>query len=371
MKKIVLTGGPCAGKTTAMARVREYLTDLGFDVILVPEAATLVFDAMTRLPTTAPGYARNQAAILHAQLALEDAFSQVAGDRTIMICDRGALDNKVYNTAEGWAELERATGWTDPRLLSRYDAVIHLVSAADGAIGYYHLGGHRYETPTEAAVQDKATQAAWLGHPHHRIIDNTTDFDTKVKRVLAELSHILGVPAPLELERKFLLRAVHLDQVPNKAVSHIWQTYLATSTSRHGGEERVRARAYSDGTTMYTHTLKRATDTLGAREELERAITKKEYDVLLGRADPSLFPIAKTRVCVSDHNAVYEVDVYGGALKGLLILEVEVDDLAKPITFPDWAEVDHEVTGDSKYSNYALSHRISITSGWVKESLGR
>ena len=41
--KIVLTGGPCAGKTTALARVTEFLQRRGVHVLTVPEAATLFF----------------------------------------------------------------------------------------------------------------------------------------------------------------------------------------------------------------------------------------------------------------------------------------------------------------------------------------
>ena len=43
MHKIVLTGGPCAGKTTCLARVSAYLMERGFNVFTVPEAATLLF----------------------------------------------------------------------------------------------------------------------------------------------------------------------------------------------------------------------------------------------------------------------------------------------------------------------------------------
>ena len=41
--KIVLTGGPCAGKTTALARLAGFLRKRGFRVYTVPEAATMAF----------------------------------------------------------------------------------------------------------------------------------------------------------------------------------------------------------------------------------------------------------------------------------------------------------------------------------------
>jgi signal recognition particle GTPase len=40
--KFVLTGGPCAGKTTALARIYSYLRERGFEVITCPEAFTIL-----------------------------------------------------------------------------------------------------------------------------------------------------------------------------------------------------------------------------------------------------------------------------------------------------------------------------------------
>lgn len=42
LTRILLTGGPCAGKTTAMAAISQDLTQLGYKVLVVPEAATLI-----------------------------------------------------------------------------------------------------------------------------------------------------------------------------------------------------------------------------------------------------------------------------------------------------------------------------------------
>ena len=41
--KIVFTGGPCAGKTTAITTIAERLWENGFIVFIVPEAASMIF----------------------------------------------------------------------------------------------------------------------------------------------------------------------------------------------------------------------------------------------------------------------------------------------------------------------------------------
>ena len=38
--KIVITGGPCAGKSTAMSWVQNAFTQMGYAVLFVPETAT-------------------------------------------------------------------------------------------------------------------------------------------------------------------------------------------------------------------------------------------------------------------------------------------------------------------------------------------
>jgi len=41
IKRIVLTGGPCAGKTTALVRIIDHFSNLGFKVFCVPEVPTM------------------------------------------------------------------------------------------------------------------------------------------------------------------------------------------------------------------------------------------------------------------------------------------------------------------------------------------
>ncbi|MBR3576898.1 MAG: AAA family ATPase, partial [Clostridia bacterium] len=38
--KIVITGGPCAGKTTGMGWIKKAFTAMGYSVIFIPETAT-------------------------------------------------------------------------------------------------------------------------------------------------------------------------------------------------------------------------------------------------------------------------------------------------------------------------------------------
>mmetsp|Transcript_44363 Transcript_44363/g.88679 ORF Transcript_44363/g.88679 Transcript_44363/m.88679 type:complete len:122 (+) Transcript_44363:666-1031(+) len=81
--------------------------------------------------------------------------------------------------------------WQD-YILRRYDSVVHLVTAADGAEAYYKRGqvqddsGHsvfRKETPDEAVALDRRLQQCWASHPCHVVVNNdASGFEGKLRR---------------------------------------------------------------------------------------------------------------------------------------------------------------------------------------------
>lgn len=100
-------------------------------------------------------------------------------------------------------------GWNTVYLRDkRYDAVIHLVTAADGAEKYYTLENNvaRYEDAPTAIRVDQSLQNAWRGHPHHIIIDNSApSFEQKVQKTINAVEKFVGVPVSATYYRKFLV----------------------------------------------------------------------------------------------------------------------------------------------------------------------
>ena len=79
IKKIVLTGGPCAGKTTALVRVIEHFSSLGYKVFTIPEVPTLFTQAGMNYLTKNQGFFyEGEKATLEIQMALEDKFLRMA-----------------------------------------------------------------------------------------------------------------------------------------------------------------------------------------------------------------------------------------------------------------------------------------------------
>ncbi|MBR6050374.1 MAG: AAA family ATPase, partial [Clostridia bacterium] len=169
--KIVITGGPCAGKSTAMSWVQNAFTQMGYTVLFVPETATELITGGVA-PWTCGTNGEYQKCQLRLQLDKEKVFEQAAktmdARKVLIVCDRGALDNKAYMDSLEFAQVLEFLGTNEIELRDNYDAVFHLVTAAKGAEEFYTTANNsaRTETVDEAAALDDKLISAWTGHPH-------------------------------------------------------------------------------------------------------------------------------------------------------------------------------------------------------------
>lgn len=188
--KLVITGGPCGGKTDGISAIEECLRSRGVHVIVVPETATELITSGIAIENV--GLENFQSILFERSLNKEktalDAARYMNKD-TIILYDRGLLDTKAYMPEEIFNSIIEKYHITQMHILYRYDAVFHLVTSADGAEEFYTLKNNdaRSETPEEARVLDRKTKEAWVEHPHLRIIDNSTDFEGKINRLLDEI----------------------------------------------------------------------------------------------------------------------------------------------------------------------------------------
>lgn len=356
--KIVITGGPCAGKTTALSWIQNAFTKMGYTVLFVDETATQLITggAAPWLSTSNRDF---QWQLLQLQQAKEKAFTEIGQtmkeNKILVVCDRAAMDNCAYMTEQefGWVLKQMQTNKIELR--DQYDAVFHLVTAAKGAEKYYTLANNqaRTETVEEAAALDDKLIAAWTGHPHFRIIDNSTGFEEKMLRLIREITAFLGEPAPLEIERKYLISRPNLyalEQMPNCERVEIVQTYLKSDDPSE--ERRIRQRG-SNGNYIYFMTRKRKTSGI-RRIEIEERLSQEEYIALMVEADPMYRPIHKERYCLSENGLYFEIDIYP-EWRDKAIMEIELYSENQEIVFPDGIDVIREVTSDPAYSNHELA----------------
>ena len=184
--RIVLTGGPGGGKTTAADLFRR---EIGERVVIVPEAATMMFQG--GFPRCQDEYAVHaaQRAIYHVQKNLEDVQAVEYPGR-ILLCDRGTIDGAAYwpGETEGFFE-EMATTFDEE--LKRYDGVIFFESAAVGGLSIEGGNPSRNESVEEAAALDSALREIWSCHPNFRVVPHQQSFLHKISSGFEILEEML------------------------------------------------------------------------------------------------------------------------------------------------------------------------------------
>lgn len=180
-RRIVITGGPGAGKTALIELLgKSTPRHVGF----VQEAASILFGGgFPRSPEPRIRRAA-QRGIFHVQRELE-----AIADGEVIVCDRGTLDSLAYWPGEE-DEFCRELGFDRREELARYDAVIHLRTPGNGN-GYGHQNPLRIETAEEARAIDERIAHAWRDHPRRWFVEPTTDFLAKANAASAIVQTLL------------------------------------------------------------------------------------------------------------------------------------------------------------------------------------
>jgi hypothetical protein len=353
---IALTGGPCAGKTSALPILRDTITNLGYEVVIIPEAATLLF---------LHGFWDNDPLGFNKKIALTmKTLEQVAGDsdKKVILWDRCYNDIKAYcKEDQEWQAVCDTVNITIP------DAVFHLRTSALEDF-YTENNAARKETRQEAIDMDKRTELAWLGHPHFRIIPNKANFQKKMDALVEAVTSFLGVPIHYELEKKWLVcnkmsqkEMVDLftKQGLNFVINNIEQHYLIGPP---GISERVRKQE-TLGQLRYTHTSKQGT--LQGLIEKERIISEKEYyDLLNSRQSPDHYPIRKTRACFIYDEQYFELDLFA---YDTVILELKIEHKDQKYTLPPFLDL-LDVTENKLLTNDTIA-KLAKSGNYERKAL--
>ncbi len=362
--KIAVTGGPCAGKSSFLSRVEKILTSKGYRVFLIPETATeLILGGIKPFGNCMSMY-DFQTFVFPAQFSKEEMYLRAAEivpeDKVVIVCDRGILDNKAYISEQEFHQILEQLSKQEDAVRASYDAVIHLVTAADGAEYAYTLSNNtaRTETPEQAREMDRKTLRAWSGHPYLRVIDNSTDFEGKITRAMNEIYSLLGEPVPLKSHRKYLIRKPSLEELQKHvdcSVSQTMQTYL---NQLQPGVERKILQVGHDGAFVYYYSERKPLPNSEIIEP-EEHIDEKKYLLLLMEADTRFHQLSCKQVCFLYRNQNFRIDLYPFSDEKA-ILHVELTTESEHIQIPDFLSIIREVTDDPSYRNYAISLDLQL-----------
>ncbi|CAG0923032.1 unnamed protein product [Notodromas monacha] len=355
--KVVLTGGPCGGKTTGQSRLSSFFENLGWKVFRVPEAAnTLLSGGVKFTDLSREGAFNFQENLLKTMLQIEQTFftlaENISNKNVLVICDRGAMDPNIDENS--WQEILCRNGLNPVSLRdNRYNQIIHMVTAADGAEAFYTTEEHqsRDETTELARQLDRLVSEAWVGHPYFDVIDNSTDFETKVKRMINKGA----------VKLKFLVKA----PLPPDVIFPPFQDFEVVHDYLTSGfaDQQIRLRKRGqNGYWSYTHTCRKPR-VEGQIVEIRQNISHRDYVNLLAQKSLYHVSVFKRRRCFVYKNQYFQMDIYKEPChprcKGLIFLEtystLSGSELLSSSLLPDFLSIVKEVTGDPCFSMYNLS----------------
>lgn len=198
IKQIVLTGGPCAGKTSSLDVINSYFSDK-YIVLRIAESTTELMSGgvFPNCFTDKSDYMECQTRL---QLLKEEIFKKTADelavnqDKSILVVlDRGLLDIKAYMTDEEFGRMLSNLNLTEEEILKRYDAVFHLTSVAIEAPEKYSNSNNeiRKEKPAEAAELDRKVLQAWSGHRCLERITSEEGMESKMEVLISKIEQIM------------------------------------------------------------------------------------------------------------------------------------------------------------------------------------
>lgn len=191
--KIVLTGGPCAGKTTTISKIEEHLEEKGYHVLVLNECATEIIKSGIRpFGSNKISVYDFQNEILNLQLFKEKRIKDIVkilpeNTKCIMLSDRGCIDNKAYLGDELFTKLLEQNNIKEKDLLNDYDLVIHMITVATEFRKEKYSNNNntaRFEDAEEAIDLDKRTNDAWCNHKNFKIVNVCETLEEKINKVI-------------------------------------------------------------------------------------------------------------------------------------------------------------------------------------------
>ena len=349
IKKIVITGGSDAGKTTAMNWIQNNFEKKGYKVVFIDSAAKeFINDGVLKgeLKSTL----KYQSIVIDMQIAkekiYEEAAKQLPFEKILLVCKRGTIDAKAYMSNRDFEYMLKERNLNEVELRDSYDAVFHLVTSASGAEEYFLIDDPLRDNLIEEAKRiDDQIINAWTCHKYFRVIDNRSTFQNKMKQLIKEISLFLGEEGPYETQRKFLIKKPDLDllnKLHNCNKVKVIEIYL-------NEEKNTISKLIQRGINS-NYTYSKITINKDKNVETETRLTQDAYIEELINIDTSKKIIIKDRYCLTVNSVYYEIDIYEH-LEDKAICEVELT-RSSELQLPSIIEVIEDITNNEEYTSY-------------------
>ena len=193
-KKILLTGGTCAGKTDSLPFIKEYFSKQGYDVYIVNEIATMLILGGITAPKV--GESNFQELLIKMQLETEKIYERAIelsiNNKNLIIYDRGPIDAMMYLDRTELEKILNKFNTTYDRVLNNYDGIIHMETVAKGLPELYTFNNKaRRDEGNDTINIDNKILESYKTHPKRFIINSCVDFKDKIKKLIEKMEEIL------------------------------------------------------------------------------------------------------------------------------------------------------------------------------------
>lgn len=187
VRRIAVTGGPGAGKTTVW---RCIVAEHAERIVAVPEVATLMLRHVFPPVQSERERRAVQRSIFRVQHDLEAVCELRLQPGQVLLCDRGTPDGGGY-WPEGHEAFSAAMLTTCEAELARYEAVVFLETAAAGDLAIADNNDTRTEDRDAAVAIDRRLHALWSRHPRFHHVPCAPVFEDKLTRALSIVRSLL------------------------------------------------------------------------------------------------------------------------------------------------------------------------------------
>ena len=190
-KKIVITGGSCAGKSQTIKQVRNYFSNQGYNVYILNEIPTYLMQKGITSETIQKMEFMKLA--IGTQIELEKNFEQAISlsknDKNILILDTSPIDSLKFINFDEFEQFAKIFKTSFRQILASYDVIIHLEAVAKKFPNLYSNETNKLRNKnSEISVErDERLLKAYEKHPNRAVVECFEVFEDKIRKVIDEI----------------------------------------------------------------------------------------------------------------------------------------------------------------------------------------
>lgn len=194
-KKIVLTGGACGGKSESLSYINKHFTELGYDVYIVSEMATILI--LGGITAQKVGVKNFQELVIKMQLEMQKIYERAVElsekEKSLIIFDRCPIDAMMFINRKEFDEIINKFSITYEDILNSYDGVIHMEAVAKKFPQLYTSNNNkaRLDEGLHTIDTDNRLLEAYESHHKRIIVNSCIDFNEKITNVINKIEKII------------------------------------------------------------------------------------------------------------------------------------------------------------------------------------